>query len=535
MSAANSESVIRRDQTAAHLPSSMDVIDPPDRLDEAHSSFSSRGLLHVIFKHKWLIGISFVASTVAATLFALFMLDKPGYTATAQLMVASNRESIPNIGFGSAGLEQTARASELLAGRTLAEQVVKEIGARELYNKQGDSRLGKFMWWLSVGQPDPQREFESAVSRFARNLKVESTGRSSILTVKFEHEDPELAAKVVNKLTDLFIGRHLSVQANPRAAAFLEDQFESAKVGRQASEERLQTFRQRQGIATSIPDEIKSVEGQLTAARSALHDTRKQIRELSTRLAEARTQLSNTSTEAGPIKITREKLAALELEEQELLVRMTPENPTLRAVQENIRMVRNKLAQMDASKPYGTSAPDLHGQVQAEMLRDVALQKGLQSREQAEAAKVKELERRVDALRDANIQFGHLQQEFQLAEQNHRLYQSKLEELRISNAMDVEKIANIKVIEPAQVPVLPQPSKKRMIVGLGALAGLAGGIALAFALRFVTGCLDTAADVEQHLALPVLASIPLLSLEEGSRLKLRRSSWSDAESGATDA
>jgi len=42
---------------------------------------------------------------------------------------------------------------------------------------------------------------------------------------------------------------------------------------------------------------------------------------------------------------------------------------------------------------------------------------------------------------------------------NYRLYLTKFEESRISNAMDTEKIANVSLIEPARPPLEPVSPK----------------------------------------------------------------------------
>src|SRR5258706_5133207 len=97
-------------------------------------------------------------------------------------------------------------------------------------------------------------------------------------------------------------------------------------------------------------------------------------------------------------------------------------------------------------------------------------------------------------------------------EQNNRFYLAKFEESRISSAMDAEKIASVRVIEPAEPPRRPVSSKARLRLVLGLIFGGIGGVAMAFLMHLTSGRLSTDDEVERYLELPVLASIPELNV-----------------------
>lgn len=489
-------------------------------VERPQAGLNVRDVLHVVFKRRWLIGCFFLCA-VPVVILASLMIGAPKFLARSQLLLIPVREDVSSVRGEPAGMEQVARVSELLTGRILAEQAVKQIGPRELYRDWHDNRVTRLfpLWREPLGS---QMELDVAVARFLNSIVVEPAWRSSIIDVGFKHEDPAMAARAVNTLNELFIERYLGVQRNPKAAALFGEQFDRVKAMLRESEDRLQALRQKHGVATSIPEEIQRVESQLIAARSALAETRKQQAELASRLAEVRSQLRDTASNAREVNIVRDKLAAQELEEQEMSIRMKPDNPTLRAARENMRMTRERLAQLEASKSFGTSSTDMHGAIQQEMLHHVATQKGLQVREQAEVARARELEERLNGLREANVEYGRLQQQVQFNEQNYRMYQSKFEELRIANAMETERIASVRVIEPAEVPSLPLPSKKRLVFAVGTVLSLVGGIVLAFVAQRLAGAIDTAQDVERHLGLPVLASIPKIAGQPVIRLAARR-------------
>ena len=161
----------------------------------------------------------------------------------------------------------------------------------------------------------------------------------------------------------------------------------------------------------------------------------------------------------------------------------------------------------------GSASGSLFAQLQQELLRNEAESKALRAREEVHASKLKEFQDRLTTLEQVSVEFDHLQQARQADEQNNRLYQTKFEELRISNAMDAEKIASVRVIEPARIPLAPIDSKRTLKLLAGVLFGLLGGIALAFVSHLMSSKLETVEDVQRHLNLPVLASIPRLRMK----------------------
>lgn len=96
----------------------------------------------------------------------------------------------------------------------------------------------------------------------------------------------------------------------------------------------------------------------------------------------------------------------------------------------------------------------------------------------------------------------------ELDRQNYRLYLTKFEESRISDAMDSEKIANVSLIEPARPPIKPVSPRIFLNILLSIFLGGFGGLGLAFFSEYFDDSLEKNEDVEDHLGVPVLASIP---------------------------
>ncbi len=102
-------------------------------------------------------------------------------------------------------------------------------------------------------------------------------------------------------------------------------------------------------------------------------------------------------------------------------------------------------------------------------------------------------------------QLNALLRDVTINESNYELYLTKFEEARISEAMDQQKIANVRVIEPAVPPFKPIKPKKKLIVLIGGFLGLFLGAGMAFLIEFIHPVFRTRDDIDQFLGLPVLA------------------------------
>lgn len=83
----------------------------------------------------------------------------------------------------------------------------------------------------------------------------------------------------------------------------------------------------------------------------------------------------------------------------------------------------------------------------------------------------------------------------------------------IKRASELTRKTNIAVIDEAEKPISPiMPDYKKRAM-IGALAGLLGSLALIFVIEELDDTIKTVDDVEKHLGLKVLATIPTLDIK----------------------
>lgn len=184
--------------------------------------FSLRDVPDIIFKRKVQILLAFMAVVSAVAIGTLLV--KPNFRATALILVKLGRESIfvpalsniaPVININRS--EQINSEIEILKSRSLAEKVVAALGPSVIYKSKSDEKP-LIVNRLSIdAEPRlPSNEitalkFEKAVSNLQKGLEIKEIKKSIVIQVDFKHEDPKMAALVVNNLADIYLEHHLLV------------------------------------------------------------------------------------------------------------------------------------------------------------------------------------------------------------------------------------------------------------------------------------------------------------------------------------
>ncbi len=328
-----------------------------------------------------------------------------------------------------------------------------------------------------------------------------------------------MAATVVNTLVNFYLDRHLDVHKSPQSYEFFQEQSQILRDRVKQSEENLEAFKKEHAV-TSLEEEKSLSLKQEAELRTALNQTLSQEAETGNRISQLHEQLVTTpktipldeeiNRNPYAINTLQAKLVELELKEHELLSKYTDESRLVQNVRDEIRTVKRKLAEQEA-REYGktrSGVNTVYQNLQQEILRNQAELKALRAKEETQRAQLTGYQEKLEKLNRIEKELNDLKQQVEVDRQNYRLYLTKFEESRISNAMDTEKIANVSLIEPARPPIKPVSPKIFLNIVLSIFLGGIGGLGLAFFSEYLDDSLEKNEDVENHLGLPVLASIP---------------------------
>ncbi len=109
-----------------------------------------------------------------------------------------------------------------------------------------------------------------------------------------------------------------------------------------------------------------------------------------------------------------------------------------------------------------------------------------------------------------------LQQLRRVADADRKVYESYLSQYNdIAERRELQD-ASARIISPATLPRSPSSSRIKFYA-LGGIAGLAGGLLLAFLLEYFRPGVKTSTEIEQSFGLPVVGNIPLVRRPENPR------------------
>jgi uncharacterized protein involved in exopolysaccharide biosynthesis len=307
-------------------------------MSERRDLESVRDLLTVLFKHKQKIIITFLTVVIVITVGSLLV--SPTYEAKSSLLVKFGREYLytPEVG-DARPTPMTLSPEELinsevqiLTNRDLIGKVISTLGMKNIY-----PNLSSFS---GVSKTD------AAVNRFQKALVAEPVKKSNVILVSFQHDNPEISAKAVNLLVDLFRQRHLQIYADPKST-FLAEQLEGYNKRLKESMERLDAFKQKNKLY-SLDEQRGMLLKQRGEADAADKDAQNRIGETAQRIASLKAQMQTVEKH---VPVTSEKehlrviddangqLLALRMKEQQLLEKYTPDNRLVVNVRKEIGLL----------------------------------------------------------------------------------------------------------------------------------------------------------------------------------------------------
>jgi uncharacterized protein involved in exopolysaccharide biosynthesis len=523
----------------------------------AQNRVSLRDFLNIVFKRKTQI-LAFFSVTVFTVAVATFV-SEPTYEAASQLLVKIGRENLDVPGSGSTNMvirpdpEQHINSElEILGSRSLVEKVVNSLGPEAMYkslNNKDQAILGGIVSSDNAGQSAVKKAIltlqhtfkeavgilrgippfsyaqqspaEKAILKTQKALNVQAGKKSNVIKVSFKHEDPKMAATVVNNLINHYLDYRLKIHKNPKSFGFFQEQSMILKDKVRQAEGKLSALKKQHDI-TSVNEERTLVLRQEADLRAALNQTLSQETETENRIRQLRQQLTLTpktvpqgeesEQDRNLISTLEGRLVELELKQKELLTKYVEGSRLVQNVSEEIKMVREKLLEQE-NKRYGRSLSGLnvtYQRLQEQLLGNEVELQALRGKRQTQSAQLDDYKKRLNNINAIEMELNEFQNQADVDRQNYQLYLAKIEESRIFDAMDREKITSVSVIEPARPPLKPVSPKVLLNMVLAFFLGGFGAFGLAFFLEYLNDTLERVEDVENVLQLPVLGSIPEL-------------------------
>ncbi len=507
-------------------------------------------ILRKLWRRKGLIlGTAFFLLLLATV--AVFMLT-PLYTAQSLLILEAERLGPIDVEAVMAGMPSDAATieseTEVLKSRGLARKVVHQLGLEQVaeFNSTLEppnlvSNIKSFIN-LSIVRPivgliapedpsavmiNPQDQIEVAVvDNYLDRLEVAPVGRSRAITVEFVSENPQLAARVVNTVAELYIVERLDqkLESTRKITDWLNARVSDLRRDVETKEQAVEEFRRKANLFRGergealLTQEVTELNTALSLARTQRSEAEAQLQQVRRLSARGQAASSDAVISNQLIQRLREEETRLQALVSEYATKYAPNHPRMRDATAQLSDVRRIIG-----NEVEKVARSLENQVAIARDRETALQ-----------ARMRTLKTELSAGNSADVELRSLEQEATAARTLLDTFLARFISTSAQQDM-VTKTPDARIVTYSDVPVDPSFPKKSVILFLALISATAVGVALAFVLEMMDTSFRSSDEVESETGAAVLGHVPLLSGWRARRLGLPNHVLRSPNSIATEA
>lgn len=511
---------------------------------------SLRDMLYMLFRHK--TKILAVSAAVFGGVVLYTYLTQEMYRSEAKLLIRLGRENLsvdptvsgPTLYPSRDRINEVNSEVSILQSRAIAEKVVDELGVDAFLEKpdetldvappvesmksaqqdlrkirrevrQAEETGHGIMVALDLKTPLTPRE--KAVKVVMENLDVGVEAKTDIIGVTFDAPSRPLAQQALDALLRFYLEEHIRVHSAQATPQFFEQQTEALRSELVRREQALDAFRREHGITTMdrqkevLLNQISGLEAQLANAQSEGMATEKRVTALEGSL-KGRSKTLEISRTTGVTNYAadalKEKLLDLKLKETDLASRYPETHRPLLDVRQQIREAEAALKkENETHTEITTGVDDTYQQVQLALVNERAKLAALKAQQDSIASELDKQRGQLAELSAREIELQTLEREVQLAEKDYQQYRDSLQRARISSALDVDKVSNVSVVQPATLPMDPVKPNKIVNLFLGVFLALFAGMTFAFVFDYFDDSVNTPHQVERWVGVPVLVTV----------------------------
>ncbi|MCU0904551.1 MAG: lipopolysaccharide biosynthesis protein [Tabrizicola sp.] len=339
---------------------------------------------------------------------------------------------------------------------------------------------------LFVNSPDmsDEKRLEAIGSRVAIYMP-DTQGSTGVVSVSFGASEPELSANVTNEIADQILAWSMELRTKASASTLDFFQQEVQRLTDELAQQNALILEFEQKNRDALPESLEFRRTRQAAQQerllqvdrelAALRDRRERLTELYDRTGRLVTSSEGRTPEEERLDELRQELASA-------LVILSPSNPRVRALQNEVNALEEAVKeQLDATgggrlTPFEVQMLDVDGQIDY-----LAEQKELVEND------LVILESSIEATPGNSIKLAELQSNYETLRVQYEEAVASLSEARMGNRIEAtDRGQRISVIEKAVPPAYrAEPNRKRI-----AVAAFGAGVILSGALLFLLEILN---------------------------------------------
>ena len=482
---------------------------------------------YLVRRRAWLVLSALALTVLFAALFTFSM--KPVYRATATLIIDKETTHSPLTGEqleteSFIGQQLTFRTHfNLIRSRPVLEKVLQQLGPAAKPERQDGvvTRFFSTVWsnlrsglsWVffpfrgPVAAQNEETLLQKGIGGLRGKIKIEGVRDTRLLLVHVEDTNPQTARTIANDVAENYIlyDSETRLESSRKIFDWLSKQLYEMKKKVEEAEKAFQAFKERENVITIEGSQkfnvqkIEEMNADYIKAKSQRMEVEANINELKKFIDASNS--GNVKTVPTFLNDTllanlNSELLNAEIEYQRLSGVYRPKHPEIVKVTSQISELKTKI----------------HQQLQKILTNAEATRSVLLARENSFQQATKDIEKDAIDTNRKELQYAILERDVGT---NKELYNTLLAKIKQANITDEIMKSNLRVAEPAALPMGPVRPKKVLYLTLSAIFGLAFGIGLAFFFEYMDQTVYSNEVVAEALDVPVLSEIPLeLEAEE---------------------
>jgi len=369
-------------------------------------------------------------------------------------------------------------------------------------------------------------DYNRLISELTNDIKLSSTGRENIYTIKYAAERPEMARTVVQETLDLFVEGSLGNNRRDTntASRFIDEQISEYETRLSESEERLANFQRQYSeilpVQGSFYNNLLSFNNQLAATQLEIREITQQVSALKGQ-AGASTQASDSmgvlKGQESNVLRTRYDDRILGLEERldQLKLRFTENHPDV--IETNTLLSNLQSLRQNEIDAFLQNEPDDDGNSQLNNLdRDLKLEVGklqgrlasLRVREADFLSKIEDLKSKIDLVPQVEAEASALNRDYGITKQKYEELLSRKESAEISRRAEVSsEDLQFRIIKPPLVADRPAGPARIIFYTASLILGFGLGIAIALLLSILTPVLVRGQQLSDITGFPIWGAV----------------------------
>ncbi len=343
--------------------------------------------------------------------------------------------------------------------------------------------------------PEELAKLEPYEEALGANLTVDPVVGTNLVTLRYQHTDPELAQKIVNTVADVFVYNNIQreTQGSEKNADVLANKVAELQLKVKKQEAEALNY----AINNNLPQNESPTSNleatKLATLSSQLLDAENERKNLQSLYETAAKQQDVNGVpqvqESIVVQKKRERLSELQQKRAELLTQYTEEWSAVKRVDAQIKPLEEELAKEPLNIISGMKA-----RYEAALARENRLRQAFnQQRGTTTAQNI------------AEIQMSMMKQQLETDRQSLTTLLQRQREL--DNQLGDSRSNNITVTNYGRRGELVGPPRVRNIL-IALILSLGAGIGLAFLLDYLDDTLKSVDDVDRYIHVPALALIP---------------------------